>query len=465
MNALDLDFTAEALNSTQQLAGLSAFIAAREPSQKNAYTGLFRGKNLILVCAESYCDRFIRPELTPTLWRLTRNGIYFEEYYQSEWGGSTTTGELAFLEGLGGNDGDESLIRIADHSHYFTMGNQLRRLGYFSLAFHNGSHTYYKRNTTHAQLGYDRYIACGNGLEAFLGHSYPDDGEFLEKTADLYMSPAAAAAQPASAPDLPEPEAAPEWDPAHGTDLPANTEGRPFSVYYMTISGHAPYERGSHLVKRYYDQVNAVVGGEYYEKTKYYICYQMELEAAMTRLVERLEAAGIADDTVIVLTGDHYPYGLGNGRTWKNDRDYIDDLIKANDALRWNQDRSGLILWCGSLEHADKAMACTVSDPVGNLDILPTLSNLFGVPFDSRLMPGRDALAPETEPLVMWNNLSFVCREGKYDGRKKNWYPNEGFEWTADDPDFLPGKQAEVNDRLLMSRTIQKTDYYGLLFR
>ena len=50
--------------------------------------------------------------------------------------------------------------------------------------------------------------------------------------------------------------------------------------------------------------------------------------------MKKLEDAGIADDTVIVLTGDHYPYGLGNGRTWHNDRDYIDDLIKADDVLR-----------------------------------------------------------------------------------------------------------------------------------
>ena len=109
-------------------------------------------------------------------------------------------------------------------------------------------------------------------------------------------------------------------------------------------------------------------------------------------------------------------------------------------------------------------MACTVKDPVGNLDILPTLSNLFGVEFDSRLLPGRDALAPDTEPFVFWNNLTFVTREGKYDSRKKIWYPNEGCEWTAEDPDYLQRMQQKLNDRLLMSRTIQRTDYYGLLF-
>lgn len=425
---MDLDFTAEALNQTKKTKELSSYLSTLTPSRENAYTGLFAGKNLILVCAESYCDRFIRPELTPTLWRLTHNGIFFEEYYQSEWGGSTTTGELAFLAGLPGNSGDESLSGIADNNHYFTLGNQLQRLGYSSIAFHTGSHTYYKRNTTHENLGYSSFVASGQGMKELIGYSYAPDSVLIDRTTGLYV------------------------------------DHQPFSVYYMTISGHAPYEKSSPLVKKYYEAVDAVVGDEYKEKTKYYICYQMELEAAMTLLVRRLEEAGIADDTVIVLTGDHYPYGLGGGATWKNDQDYIRDLLHGSDFFRWEQDRSGLVIWSGCLEHGLKNMACTVREPVGNLDILPTVSNLFGLPFDSRLLPGRDVFSPDTRPLVFWNNLSFVTTEGRYDGRKGGWYPHEGYEWTAEDPEFLDGLHQLVNDRLLMSRLIMQTDYYGLLF-
>ena len=427
-NAMDLDFTAEALNQTKKTRELSAYLSTLTPSKKNPYTGLFAGKNLILVCAESYCDRFIRPELTPTLWRLTHNGIYFEEYYQSEWGGSTTTGELAFLTGLCGNDGDDSLSGIADNNHYFTMGNQLQRLGYSSLAFHTGSRTYYKRHTTHENLGYNQYLANENGMKKLLGRSYAPDSLLIDKTTDLYF------------------------------------DHQPFSIYYMTISGHAPYEKNHPFVWQYYDQVNKVLGDEYQEKTKYYICYQMELEAAMKLLVERLEEAGIADNTVIALTGDHYPYGLGGVRTWQNDKDYIQDLLHGSDFFRWEEDRSGLIIWSGCLEHQNADMACTVTEPVGNLDILPTLSNLFGLDYDSRLLPGRDVFAPDVRPLVWWNNLSFVTTEGKYDGRKGIWIPNEGYEKTLGDQEFLGELQRLVNDRLLMARLIMQTDYYGLLF-
>ena len=427
-NVMNLDFSLPELHSTKEISRLTDYISSLAPSQKNEYTGLFAGKNLILVCAESYCDRFITPELTPTLWRLTHNGFYFEEYYESEWGGSTTTGELAFTTGLCGNNGDDSLSGIAANNHYFTMGNQLQRQGYSSIAFHSGHYKYYKRHTTHENLGYNQFLGVGNGIEDIISYEYAPDSDLFENTIPLYL------------------------------------DHQPFSVYYMTLSGHAPYVAGSPLVKKYYDRVDAVLGDEYAKKTKYYICYQMELEAAMTLLVQRLEEAGIADDTVIVLTGDHYPYGLGRGSTWKNDKDYIKDLIKGDDFFRWEQDRSGLIIWSGCLEHDLKDRVCKISEPVGNLDILPTISNLFGVPFDSRLLPGRDVLAPDTEPMVFWNNFSVVVKEGKYDGRKLNWYPNEGYEWTAEDPDFLENLHARVNDRLLMGRMIMQTDYYRLLF-
>ena len=446
-NVMDIDFTTEALQ-TGKAGELSAFLSTREPSLQNEYTGLFRGKNLILICAEAYCDAFIRPELTPTLWRLSRNGFYFSDFYQPSWGGSTTTGELSLVEGLDSTAGDEAITDIAEHNHYFTMGNQLQKLGYFSLAFHNGSHTFYHRDRTHENLGYDAYFASGQHIEELCGHSYPTDSEMIEGTLPVYIN------------------------------------HQPFSIYYMTVSGHAPYEKNSYFVRHYYDQVNAVVGDEYYEKTKYYICYQMELENALAKLVKGLEDAGIADDTVIVLTGDHYPYGLGNGKYWHNDRDYIDDLIKADDVLYWNEDKNGLIIWSGCLENKDRGMVCEISDPVSSLDILPTLSNLFGVEFDSRLLPGRDVFAENTDPLVFWNNLSWITREGKYDSRKKVFYPAEenapeSVDNSTDDDDdadeaVIANEEGEpidldrvhhlVQNMITMCTRIEALDYYGLVF-
>ncbi len=425
LNIMDVNFSSPPLVENKTAGELSQYLSQQPASMKNKYTGLFQGKNLILVCAEAYCDAFIRPELTPTLWRLKHNGFHFSEYYQSEWGGSTTSGEVAFLLGIASNNGDESMVKTKNNNNYFSMGNQLQRQGYSSIAFHNGYSGYYHRDETHENLGYNQYVANGTGMEVLCGHGWPSDTEMMENTVSLYL------------------------------------DAQPFSVYYMTVSGHAPYEKSSPHVKKYYDRVEEIVSQDYYEKTKYYICYQMELENAMSSLVGKLEEAGIADDTVIVMTGDHYPYGLGNGSTWKNDRNYLPDLMKEDTAFRWNQDKSGLVIWSGCLEDEYKELEREIDTPVGNIDILPTLSNLFGLEYDSRLLPGRDALSEDGEPLVYWNNLSWVTERGKFDGRQQVYYPNEGYE---DDPEYVKEISAKVNDRLLMSRSIVNCDYYGLLF-
>ena len=422
-NRMEIDFS-EAERAGGEVGALTEYILRSAPTKKNEYTGLFEGKNLIMVCAEAYCGAFIDPELTPTLWRLTRNGIYFSDFYQPSWGGSTTTGEMAFLVGLAGRYGDDSVLRIRDNNNYFAMGNQLQRLGYSSCAFHNGAYDYYGRNTTHVSLGYNSYVANETGIEDLCGTAYPPDSDLIADTVDLYL------------------------------------DKQPFSVYYMTISGHAPYEADNYCVEKYYDRVDSVVGDRYEETTKYYICYQMELEEAMRILVERLTAAGIADDTVIALVGDHYPYGLGNGEAWGNDQDYITDLLGHSDAAMYDQDENTLILWSGSLEGSDKSKAVEVGDPVSSLDIVPTLSNLFGLEYDSRLLPGRDVFS-DSDPLVFWNDLSWVTKEGKYDARTETFIPAEG---SDADSAYVEKIRKTVENKILLSRVIADNDYWGVLF-
>ena len=328
------------------------------------------------------------------------------------------------MTGLAPQWGDDSMILTSGNNNYFTMGNQLQRLGYSSCAFHNGSYDYYSRQNTHENLGYDQWVANETGMGELTGAHYSSDTMMMSATIDLYI------------------------------------DKQPFNIYYMTLSGHAPYKESSPFVSLYYDQVNAILGDQYEETTKYYICYQMELENAMAILVNRLEEAGIADDTVIMLIGDHYPYGLGSGEAWGNDKDYIDDLLKADHHDVWNRDRNSLILWSGCLENEYKDMAVEISSPTYSLDILPTLSNLFGLEFDSRLMAGRDVFS-NAVPLVLWNSMEWKTEKGIYDSREGVFIPNEG---ETVDEDYVDMMNRVVQNKLLMSRTIIENNYYWLLF-
>lgn len=409
--------------SDENVLALNEYVASLTPSSQNEYTGIFEGKNLILICAEALSDIVIDEQLTPTLYRMTHNGFYFSEYYQPNWGGSTSTGEYSFLIGLVPLNTDQSMLDVQNNNLYFTMGNQLQRQGYYSRAYHNGNYDYYSRNLTHENLGYDQYLGLGNGLEEITDW-WPDDERMFDLTLETYI------------------------------------DKQPFSIYYMTISGHCVYTSDDEKTLENEEYVRSIVGDKYKDTTVYYLCYQMELEQALTSLIEQLETAGIADDTVICLTSDHYPYGLENTATFGNDQDYVADLYGYAYSNEWEQDHNAWIIWSGSLENEYKDLVCEISEPTYSLDILPTLSNLFGLEYDSRLLVGRDVFS-DTEALALWNTYSWATEEGKYDSSTNTFYPNEG---SSADEAYVERINALVANKISFSSKVVSTDYYNVLF-
>ena len=122
---------------------MNEYIASLAPSSQNDYTGIFKEKNLIMICAEAFSDAVISKELTAFLYRLSRKGFYFSDYYQLTWGGSTSTGEFSFLFGLVPTNGIQTILDTATNNNYFTVGNQMQRLGYYTKAYHNRNYDFY----------------------------------------------------------------------------------------------------------------------------------------------------------------------------------------------------------------------------------------------------------------------------------------------------------------------------------
>lgn len=423
-NEMDLPLEElSAATSSDVVRSINEYVKSLSASSQNEYTGLFKGKNLILICAEAFSDSVISNELTPTLYRLAHNGFYFSDYYQPDWNGSTSTGEYSMLMGIAPLLDVRTMPATQHNNLYFTMGNQLHRAGYTGNAFHNGGYTYYSRNLTHENLGYDEYIAQGSGLEDLSG-PWPSDSAMFEGTIPTYI------------------------------------DQQPFSVYYMTVSGHFPYEADDPKVSEHLEDVKRIVGDRYEDKTLYYLSYQMELEESLTILIDALEEKGIADDTVICLTADHYPYGLEKSSTYGNRQDYIQDLYGYAPETDWEEDKNAWILWSGCLETEYKDLVCEVSEPTYSLDILPTLSNLFGLEYDSRLLVGRDVFSDE-QPLAIWVNRSWVSSLGKYDAVTDTFYPNEGM---AVSERYISQMKKNVSNKLWFSGKIVDYDYYGLLF-
>lgn len=390
---------------------LFTYIDSLTPAMENEYTGMFKGKNLIFIVAESFNYAIIDPELTPTLYRLSTQGINFTNYYVPLWTGNTSGGEMVTLSGLAMNC---DMYSYAHQKPFNTIGRLLMNQGYFSRAYHNNAYYFYDRNKTHEDLGYEKYIGMGNGMEQGVKDVWPaSDLEMFDFT------------------------------------LPQYIDQQPFSIYYMTVSAHCRYNfLGNAQAKKNQDLVADL---PYSNGLKAYIASNLELEKGLTSLVAQLEEAGIADDTVIVLTADHFPYGLGTA--WGNDHNCLAELYGVKSYDEVDRDRNALIIWSGSLE----GKGLQVDAPTSSVDILPTLSNLFGVEYDSRLSIGRDVFGTE-EAIVPWPDFNWVTEYGKYVASTRTFTPSVDASLVPEG--YVDRINAIVKNEINFSRSIQRTSFF-----
>lgn len=416
-SVLPMDFGAAAAATDQTaIASLHNYVNSQTPSKQNEFTGMFKGKNLILITAEAFSAELIDPELTPTLYRMATKGIQFKEYYQPAWGASTTTGEFSNLIGLVPMNGGSSMNETYQQKLFLTMGNQLQKLGYHSTAYHNHLKDFYHRNNTHPHLGYDEFIARYGGLE--ITGSWPEsDLEMMDVT------------------------------------VPQFIDKQPFSIYYMTVSGHCEYSlKGNDMTEKNWDKVQHL---EHSDIVKGYYACNLEFEYAMESLLRQLEEAGIADDTLVVIATDHYPYGLERSKTWANTKDHLAELYGVETYDQFLRDHNALIMWSGAFEGMD----IVVDTPVYSLDILPTVSNLFGVEWDSRLLVGRDVFS-DAEPLVLWPDYNWVTDKGTFcDGE---FTPRDG---AVVDGSYVDRINAIVKNKITFSGSVVDLDYYDYVIK
>ena len=418
------------------IKSMHEYFGSLEPTKKNEYTGIFEGKNLIFITAEAFSPYAIDKEYTPTLWKLANNGFVFTDYYQPNWSLSTTGGEFANMTGLlplWMNSSNSFLVSAGDDMPY-APGNMFARAGYVCRAFHNNSYTYYERHRTHPNLGYD-YQGIGNGL-VLPSSTWPNsDYEMLQVTIDEMVK-----------------------------DYHLNHI--PFHAYYMTVSGHCPYSFGGNNMSGKNKESALEAFPDASMTVQGYMACNKELDLGLEYTLKKLDEAGILEDTVICLSADHYPYSMSQGGTdYYKELSGIDDTVK--DITRY---KNTLILYCASMEEP-----VIVDTPCSSIDIVPTLNNLFGLEYDSRLYSGRDIMAvnyevtkaSETMPLVILpvsgtSGCSFITAAGRYDYTKREFIPNKGV--TVSD-DYVSEVNAIIADKWKYARQIIDLNYYHYVFK
>ena len=402
-NILDIDFDKLISNEQNEtLKDMHRYFSSLTPTYKNEYTGKYKGYNLILVTAESFSPYAVHEDLTPTLYKMVNEGYKFTNFYNPIWEVSTLDGEYVACTSLLPKREVWSFYLSGKNFMPFTMGNQLKKLGYNTKAYHNHTYDYYNRHISHPNMGYD-YKGIGNGLN--ISNAWPrSDLEMMEKT------------------------------------IPEYIDEHPFHVYYMTVSGHMQYNFvGNHMAMKNKEYVKDL---PYTEAGKAYIATQIELDRAMEHLLDQLEQAGIADKTLIAISADHYPYGLEDHE--------IDDLAGHVVERNFELYKSPFILYTKGME------PITIDKPCSSLDIIPTLSNLLGLEYDSRLLMGRDIFS-DSEPLVIFNNKSFITDKGRYNAVTQEFIPEDG---QQVDDQYINEILNIIENKFYYSAMILDTDYY-----
>ncbi|MBQ3952609.1 MAG: LTA synthase family protein, partial [Oscillospiraceae bacterium] len=380
-NVLNVDLVALASESkNKDIKELANYFNNLTPTNKNEYTGMFKGYNVIFISVEGLSGYAIDPTLTPTLYKMQHEGFYFTNFYTALHYTSTSNGECQHLLGLYPKDGNPISMKRSGEvkmNAYFSLAQQLGREGYVNLAYHNNENNLYGRAASHTNLGYD-YRYMGHGM----GGEYSSSGKMLWPQRDSYMA---------------------EITVGDYVNLSA-----PFNVYYMTISGHTPYS-WNWVAKQYKDILEPY---SWSEKTKAYVATVIEFDRMMEVLLKSLEDAGKLDNTLIIAAPDHIPY---------SDTDVLDELagksFGANETLakslsEKNLDteiyRSCAIVWSHSMTEP-----VVVDKVTCQVDLLPTVSNLLGLSYDSRMLAGKDAMC-EDEGMVIFHSKSWRTDSGFY---------------------------------------------------
>ncbi len=411
-NMLDLDFDALAASTDNEfLQNLDQYFSMVTPTEKNEYTGMLKDYNLIMLCAESFSNLLIDPERTPALYKLSTGGFVFNNYFGT-YGSNTTNGEYTLCMGIYPDMSRSKTAAsfFASQSNYlpFCMGNEFSALGVQTWAYHNYSGEYYSRNDTHPNMGYI-FQSAGEGLDIEI--NWPSsDLEMMEASVDDYLS-----------------------------------NGEQFHAYYMTFSGHYQYDWENPMSKRNQAMTD---GLPYSDTVKAYIACNQELEYALEYLLDRLEEAGVADKTVIVLTNDHYPYGLT--------AEQYNELAGREIDTTFEKFRNSFICYVPDMEPVQVDTYCST------VDILPTLLNLFGLEYDSRLLVGRDVLSEGASQMAVLSDQSFITKDYGFDAATNQVTVfTDGYE--VDEAD-LAERQALIQTQFRVSLDILNYDYYAHAF-
>lgn len=384
---------------------IDAFLSENLPYQKNERTGLFAGKQLLLIEAESLNMAAIDEVLTPTLYQLLNESWFFDNFYSPTMTGSTSDVEtMVNLSLLPINNGMIVSQAYADNTYPVTLAKVFKENGYCTNAYHNNYSVFYNRVNYFPALGYENFF------------------DSIKMTVDSASSDKIVGDKI-------------QWIQVYNE--------LDFS-FWVTYSGHQPYLLESlkdsvqypgtvpEEYSGYLEQVQSIYP-DLDEKAQFYLAKNMSLDAALREYINTYIWMQRLDDLVIVIYGDH--------SVKMYDPETEEQTIEI---LNRSMDDTPLLIWSTSIEPEVIDKYCT------DIDLLPTLCNLFGLEYDKTAVLGNDIFDER------YHGFQFTT----------DWtVSTDDFVYSTQKGEFIELKIGETEARAILSRYLEYQEISNLIYQ
>ncbi len=373
--------------------------------QDNKYTNIFEGKNIIAIHAESIQKftmdlKFNGVEVTPNLNKLSKEGIFFSNFYSQVGVGTSSDTEFTYNTSLMPSIRGTVFVNYFDRK-YISLPNLLRKKGYYTFSMHANNGDFWNRNIMHETLGYNKF--------------YNKDSYEIDETIGLGLSDKSFFNQSVKIIKKVKEE-----------------QNKPFYSLLIMLSNHTPFN-DLELMDEFPTTINVEINGEivtrdYINDTKLgnYIRSVHYADQAIGNFINELDKEGLLENTVLIIYGDHdarLPYDDFNllynydaiSDTIRVETD--DNYITFNDYEYELNRKVPFIIWTKENQYNEN-----ITTPTGMIDVLPTLGNMIGVYSEYQL--GRDIMGVnDGENTVTFTDGSLVTSKIYYNAPKGEIYP------------------------------------------
>ena len=394
---------------------LNEYFTSLSRAHKNEYTGMFEGKNVIFILLESVNDIIVEyPEYYPNFAKILEHSYYFKNNYSPRNACATLNNEFSGMTSV------YSVAKVCtgkeyvQNNYFQSVFNIFNKRDYTTFSAHDYTEHYYPRREFHANLGSGEYY----GVEE-LNIPYSDeyinwanDDEFLAEVLKIIQN--------------------------------KRSNGKQFMTWLTTVSSHQPYNTSSIQGDKYLEMTK---GTKIPDDVRRYMSKLKIVDNALGVLINGLESQGILEDTVIVLYGDHYPYGLST--------DHLNQVLPYDTDEDKNAEKVPFLIYNSELEKKVFEQYTTY------VNILPTVANLMGLDYDPRLMLGNDLLSTSYESLVVFADGSWKNENAYYDA-SSNKVVHYNEKYTEEDINNIT---QDVSTKLKVSTKAIETNYYAFIGR